>query len=102
MTAERMAQVSDLILQLADTAYEIAKEIGYGFEIKTSIAPAVYPYPPGTAAVTMKISPGYEYCHGYDGREWLRFKQMDIKPEQIRPGEKPAEYSIAFDLEARK
>ena len=88
-TSERVAEIIELIMSLADAARDCGEELEQDFTIRVTHPAKECGYPPGTTAASVYISPGYEYSINNDGTTFLRYKQMDVKPEQIRPGREP-------------
>lgn len=93
VTGERIREIVELIMSLADTARDCGEELEHNFTIRVVHPDPISGYPPGTTAATVYISPGYEYSINNDGSTYLRYKHRDIRPEQIRPGREPADIS---------
>lgn len=89
MTETRNVEVVQLLMHLADVLYDLAKEANCDFKVEATIAPEIYGYPPGTAQATAYMG-GYMYVRYYNGEESIRYKQVNVIPEQIRIGKEPA------------
>ena len=89
MTQDRIREIIELIMSLADHARDCGEELESNFTIRVTHPAESAGYPPGTTAATVTISPGYVYSINNDGSTFLRYNHMDVLPEQIRPGREP-------------